>query len=1453
MGLTDPFPLFVKGAPDNFDFSFQFQDAVFSIVPSGLLLLLAPARYYVLHGQRKKIGGEALMRIKIGAILLMGGLRLAELVLSSKQPHEAASLAVSASTLSLASVIFMSILSPAEHAKSLRPSAVLTLYLLVSCVCDAVRTRSLWLAGNLAPAGIFLATAVVEFCLLILESWDKSAFSLENKNYSPEAYAGFINRLFFWWANGILRAGYKSVLALEDLYQVEAGLDANNTSVDFKRQWKHEVNVPPGAQPRKYALVFTVLKLIWKRVLLGAFWHAISLALEFAQPLLLTRTIAFLQDKESDNIGYGLITAYGLVYVGLALAKIAAMTQNARIRVHMRGMLVSEIYDKTLMIDLSSPSDFTTATLMSTDVTRFSDCFSLINLIWSSTVQVALAVWLLEKQIGLICLVPIGVCLFVTAITMKLSGAAGPRQSAWMGAITARISFTAEFLGVLKVAKMTGISGKLAQHIQSLRNNEVRLGNRSRRLMCVIVTLAFSPDFLAPGVTFLAFFGLASSQHKAINVSTVFTALSLIMLMTSPLNMVIQSLPAIPASFACGSRIQSFLASPSRSDARKTSTGVREKARRNSVSTSSTQSSECTGSNDAVVLLTNASFGWISPDSLKNKVLDGINLQFSKGGLHVVTGPIASGKSTLLKGLLGEAAQFDGITHVNETDIAFCDQSVWLQNGTVRDNIIAYSSYDASLYAKVAQAVSLVHDFNSWPLGDLTVVGSNGLALSGGQKRRIALARSLFSGQKLYILDDVFDGLDAATETRVAHNLFGGNGILRAAGITSIVATHSRTVMAMAQTVTTLGTAGSIATHEIHGQRESAEYIDESTEEFVNIANPEKEKDAAVNETSTTDSEEDLRKSGDWNMYAYYFANAGRLSTIGFFILQIIFGFFSTFPSVWLKIWTEVPQTSQTDNARYVGVYFALQVLATISVAILCLHVLTIMIAKAGTRLHEALLRSAAKHVYHSDLLDKYGRHSQSVRAYHKGCKCHRANGAHSSSFSQDVEMIDDHFPNALFEFCATAIMAIGQMILMALSTWYVAVGYPIIIGFVWILQRIYLRTSRQMRHLDLEAKSPIYTHFLETVQGLASIRAFGWTSESKEAAMKLLNKSQQPAYLLPMIQLWLAVVLDLMVSGIAVLVVGISVAMKHSVSVGFTAVALVSLINFGNTVKVFIVNWTNTETSLGALVRIKSFTEECKPENEGENAPIDPGTAWPESGKISLRQYSATYKDSAPNALQNVSLSIPAGTKVAVCGRTGSGKSTLVTSLLRFVRVTGGSIEVDGVDLENVDRDIVRSRFVVISQDACLVKLSIRFNLDPHAEHTDEEIANAIERVGLSDAVDRLGGLDTEPSADTFSHGQKQLLGLARAILKPGKIVILDEATSGVDAETEKTMQAVIAKEFAGRTILAVTHHLQAIQDYDLVVLMESGVLGDTGKPSELLARNAGFREMYERSVETH
>lgn len=269
-------------------------------------------------------------------------------MVSSKKPleNENGPLAVAAATVALASVLAMGMLSPAEHAKSLRPSTVLTLYLLVSCCFDVVRTRTMWLGGHVTLAGISLASVIAQVFLFVMESWEKRSFALEErKTDSPETYAGFINRLFFWWINGMLRTGFRSVLALEDVYEVEESLNANGASARFRQAWQSgtsrlqvnfaekskiyrltkiiisELKKNATGKPRKHALAMTVLKLVWWRTFLGAIAHAINLLLNFSQPLLLNRTIYFLQHKESHNVGYGLIAAYGLVYIGMAVGR----------------------------------------------------------------------------------------------------------------------------------------------------------------------------------------------------------------------------------------------------------------------------------------------------------------------------------------------------------------------------------------------------------------------------------------------------------------------------------------------------------------------------------------------------------------------------------------------------------------------------------------------------------------------------------------------------------------------------------------------------------------------------------------------------------------------------------------------------------------------------------------------------------------------------------------------------------------------------------------------------------------------------------------------------------------------------------------------------------------------------------------------------------------------------
>lgn len=377
-------------------------------------------------------------------------------------------------------------------------------------------------------------------------------------------------------------------------------------------------------------------------------------------------------------------------------------------------------------------------------------------------------------------------------------------------------------------------------------------------------------------------------------------------------------------------------------------------------------------------------------------------------------------------------------------------------------------------------------------------------------------------------------------------------------------------------------------------------------------------------------------------------------------------------------------------------------------------------------------------------------------------------------------------------------------------------------------------------------------TQFLETLGGLPTIRAFGWGKSALELNHKLVDKSQRPFYLLLMLQQWLTLVLDLVVTGLALLIVGLAVRLRDSVSVGLTGVSLVQLISFAETLKLLIQFWTSLETSIGAVARIKNFREETPDERlPGENHA--PPSDWPASGAVEIREISASYgEDLEAKALDGISLSLSAGQKVGVCGRTGSGKSSLLLALLRLLDLSSGSMTIDGLDLSTLPREEVRSRLIAITQESFFLPGTIQQNIDPYDAATPEDVASALKKVGLWETIDAKGGLAAKFEEDMLSHGQKQLFSLARAILRKnrGRVVLFDEATSSVDHHTDALMQEIIRAEFRHHTVVSIAHRLETVADFDCVVVLEKGCLVEEGNPQELLISGKGkFKELWDAS----
>lgn len=434
------------------------------------------------------------------------------------------------------------------------------------------------------------------------------------------------------------------------------------------------------------------------------------------------------------------------------------------------------------------------------------------------------------------------------------------------------------------------------------------------------------------------------------------------------------------------------------------------------------------------------------------------------------------------------------------------------------------------------------------------------------------------------------------------------------------------------------------------------------------------------------------------------------------------------------------------------------------------------------------------------------------------------------------------------------------QIAFIAYGSKYLSSVIPLTIIVVWILSRFYLLTSQQLRLLDIELKAPIYTSLAETKEGLATIRAFGWQSAYRTDFQTRIDESKRATYLLFMIQRWLNFVLDLIITGLATILMTLATQLRSSANAAMLGVGLSSLIGFSMNVSQFIVSYTELENSLGAISRTKDCIDNIEAEDSLSGSK-ETSPSWPSHGAIEFRLVTASYKfvpsypinsidtniaisDVSNPALKNITFNAPAGHKICLCGRTGSGKSTLLSVLLRLLSIQEGQILIDSIDISTLPSQTIRQSINVIPQSPFFIPGSVRLNLhfDPQTTRSDESLITALRKTNLWDIIASRGGLDADISTIALSHGQQQLFCLAAAILKKSNIVVIDEATSGVDEETEKRMNVLMREEFKDCTVICIAHRFEMALEFDLVVVLGRGEIVEMGPPEVLVEERGEF-----------
>ncbi|KAE8547864.1 hypothetical protein EYB25_009657 [Talaromyces marneffei] len=1425
-----------------FDFTLLFEDAFFGILPAALFLLLLASRLQYLRTAPVKLASYKLAVYKLGLLALLFVLQVVYTAVQLRTASLHTQLSTTSGVLNILAIFAAALLSFMEDQRSVKPSDLIVIYFSVSSILSIARLRSLWLISS-APAcrGLWTAVYILTVLTLLLESVTKTRLLRPvYRSLTNEQLIGFWGRSFFVWVLPIFRTGYSKVFEVEDLPNVDEALQGSSAEKKLQASW----NQTKG--PRRL-LKATIDAYMWPLVS-GIGPRLCVTVFTFCQPFLINATVNFMATTtttpETKSYGQALVGAYALVYLGLTISTAVYWRQTFRLATMIRAGLISMIYRQTSLLKSSSMRGNEAITLHGTDVEVIVTSVKVIHEAWVSLLEVGVALWLLERQIFAACVVPAIICIVCVIAAGPLSTLSVGAQKAWVEQIEKRLAVTSTVLGDMKAVKMLGLTDLVFSIISALRKVELKTSTKLRKLILLQVSISNVPIDLAPFATFVVYAIIAAvKKDETLLASRAFTALSLISILTSPLLTFIQSLPSLVRALGCFQRIEEYcLIEPAVVSDDQDTTLPLPGSRTNDVEFSIRN----IGVNDDTCLFKfrNANISW-SPET--ETVLENLRLDIGNG-ITIIIGPVGSGKSALLESIIGETHLKDGTTTKPLTRVAYCSQNPWIINNTIKFNITNGSEHiDQKWYDFTIWACALEEDLKSIPGGDQFQTGSNGVSLSGGQKQRVALARAVYSRLPIVILDDVFSGLDSHSTMLISTRLFDQDGHFRKTGTSVVLATHTQRMLPYADRIIALNNG--FVVNDGPYQKILAETPEIAAKSMISSIKPsissedghsEIEKDSLgrkATKTGINGSEEALvikkqdlsRRNGTWDVYKYYVKSAGYKTT-GLFIFSILVSaFFSSFAILWLQWWSDANETQPNGRlGYYLGVYAAIFVLNFMGLVSACQLLFVNIINNTGSGMHSDLLRATLGAPFSFFLKTD--------------------TGTTTNRFSQDINLIDMDLPIASINFAANLSMSIFSLAILCIAGKYLAITVPFLGLAVFFLQLYYLRTSRQVRLLDIEAKSPLYTHFIETIGGIATVRAYGWESIFQDECEQKLNQSQKPFYMLMCIQIWLTLVLDLIVGIMAVILMATTTSLKDNFSPGSVGVGLNLVLLFGLSLKNCIRSWTQLETSIGAVSRVKSFVADTPSENRhlGTTEWIPP-QEWPSQGAIIFEEVTATHSDDSPPILKNLSLKINAGEKVAICGPSGSGKTSLVMALLQMINLQSGRIEIDSRDLSAIECADLRTRINVIPQQPFFMPGTVRFNMDPSENKvSDETIEAALAKVGLWKRISANGGLEMALVMSDWSVGERQLLALARALTMKSSILVLDEVTSSVDWETEAIMQDVIEKEFSTQTVIAVVHRFRYIDRFDRVVLLNKGELVESDSPKKLLESDSEFKALY-------
>ncbi|TLS21235.1 uncharacterized protein PpBr36_10624 [Pyricularia pennisetigena] len=1363
------------------------------------------------------------------------------------------------------------ITSRQEHLKTVRPSHFLQASLVLSLPIELFWLKELGLQKEPLLSTMGYIHAVLLAVMVFLESCDKRKLLLlqKDRELSREATSGIFRQRFLGYLNGLLKKAYRTTLTPSDVEGVDETLLSDDASVRFQEYWSQ-----PRNQTGKNSLLRSLVVVLWKDLCTPVLPRFLGLVATLSQPLLISTILAHIQNPDGSTSGFDKFTILAAFAVDFTLAAVFNawyLHETARYTVRVRSVVISALYEKALRTH-GQGADLGSATvLMNVDLDKVLEGIRWMHEVWAVPLVVGLCLYGLNTTIGGVFIVPLIVLLLATAMSWDLGDSLTWRNLEWMGKTEKRITTLAKIASSIKEIRMLGFTELIQSSMIKHRVDELLAYRSTSTLWIYVVGIGYA---MFPILVFATFVPVAlASLYGAgvtFNAEAMFTSLSVLKLMAAQTLPFLQMLSTFQGAQASLARMQAYLSG--RDDISETNgqaTMVLAEAEPGSKHPKLCKEPDAEGfelqvsfakpSGKEAFQVKAADFGFRKGQPL----LHDINLSIYEGSFVMIVGKVGSGKSLLLQSLVGEMAVLGGSARRRSPQASLCSQQPWLRNVSVRDNIVGEARFDAEWYGAVTSACGLEQDFRELPQGDASPAGSSGMNLSGGQKNRVSLARAVYARRPVVMVDDVLSGLDKTTENLVFSRVFGRDGLLRQMKCTVVLVTHSVRWAAHADKVVVVSDGRVVAdgpyrslikvpglwemycsTDKTSSADTMVERDDDGPEALQEMTVVENESgdDVSVDVPKPEDQngshepqgDSDYRRKGHAGTLNYYLKGYGKTYLATYVVLAVATYTLSAVHFIYVKKLIQ-DSSSVVLFARSISVFTGISGFAFSIVGVYLTFFFRMFSPRSGLKLHARQLGVYLKAKFPA-LVSKDA-------------------GEIINLFSQDIVIVDRLLPLLVLNISTGFLEQSKNVLLLVLATPPIILMIPFPIAIGYLVQHFYLRTSRQLRHLDLEAKAPLCSNFIETLAGSATIRVFGWSADFKRRNKRLQDKSQAPYYLLQDMAIWLALVLDLIVAGIISVLVGLGLFLASKTDPGNLALALIGVIDLGSSIRILVLAWTEVETAMSAVTRIRRFLDGTSQEPVRCSDAAAP--QWPEHGAVQFRDVSASYSldRSGTPTLHDINLDVGAGDKVAICGRTGSGKSSLVATLLGLTNQLGGEILIDGISTAAVAPGRLRRSIVTLTQDPFFLDGTVKENLMPWKGMgetpggddyiSDEDVTRALQTCNLGDKLQTAAAADGSALnlsmavvENLLSEGEKQLFCLARAILHPRKLVILDEATSRVDANTDALMQKVLRTEFADRTILAISHSIANIMDFDRIVVMDGGRVAEIGSPTALMLK---------------